>query len=58
MSREKNLVKNTAILAIGQLSSKVFTFLLLPIYTSLLAPDDFAIVRSISAPNEKKRGFN
>lgn len=41
MSREKNLAKNTAILAIGQLSSKIFTFLLLPVYTSLLSPDDF-----------------
>ena len=44
MSREKKLVKNAAILAIGQLSSKVFTFLLLPIYTSLLAPDDFGTI--------------
>ena len=47
MSREKNLVKNTAILAIGQLSSKVFTFLLLPVYTSLLAPDDFGTIDAL-----------
>lgn len=44
MSRERNLVKNTGILAIGQLSSKVFTFLLLPVYTSLLLPDDYGTV--------------
>ena len=47
MSREKKLVKNAAILAIGQLSSKVFTFLLLPIYTSLLAPDDFGTIDAL-----------
>ncbi len=44
MSREKNLVKNTAILALGQLSSKIFTFLLLPVYTSLLTPDDYGTI--------------
>lgn len=44
MSREKNLAKNTVILAIGQLSSKIFTFLLLPLYTSLLTPDDFGTI--------------
>lgn len=47
MSREKNLVKNTAILAVGQLSSKVFTFLLLPVYTSLLTPDDFGTIDAL-----------
>lgn len=44
MSREKNLVKNTGILAIGQLSSKLFTFLLLPLYTSALLPEDYGTV--------------
>lgn len=47
MSREKNLAKNTAILAIGQLSSKIFTFLLLPVYTSLLSPDDFGTIDAL-----------
>ncbi|MDZ5583429.1 oligosaccharide flippase family protein [Enterococcus cecorum] len=47
MSRERNLVKNTAILAIGQLSSKVFTFLLLPVYTSLLTPNDFGKIDAV-----------
>lgn len=44
MNREKNLIKNTGILAIGRLSSKVFTFLLLPLYTSLLLPEDYGTV--------------
>ena len=47
VSRERNLVKNTAILAIGQLSSKVFTFLLLPVYTSLLSPNDFGKIDAV-----------
>lgn len=47
VSRERNLVKNTAILAIGQLSSKVFTFLLLPVYTSLLTPNDFGKIDAV-----------
>ena len=44
MDREKNLLKNTGIIAIGQLSSKLFTFLLLPVYTSLLLPDDYGTI--------------
>lgn len=44
MSRESKLLKNTGILAIGQLSSKIFTFLLLPLYTSKLSPDDYGNV--------------
>lgn len=44
MNREKNLIKNTGIIAIGQLSSKFFTFLLLPLYTSALLPEDYGTV--------------
>lgn len=44
MSRESKLLKNTGIIAIGQLSSKLLSFLLLPLYTNLLLPDDFGIV--------------
>ena len=47
MSREKSLVKNTAILAIGQLSSKIFTFLLLPVYTSMLTTEDFGTIDAL-----------
>lgn len=44
MNREKKLLKNTFILAIGKLSSKVFTFLLLPLYTAALLPADYGTV--------------
>lgn len=47
MNRGKKLVKNTIILAIGQLSSKIFTFLLIPIYTALLTPEDFGRIDAI-----------
>lgn len=47
VSREKSLVKNTAILAIGQLSSKIFTFLLLPVYTSMLTTEDFGTIDAL-----------
>jgi len=43
-NREKKLIKNTGILAIGQLSSKIFTFFLLPLYTMVLVPDDYGTV--------------
>ena len=41
---EKKLIKNTGILAIGTLLSKVLTFFLLPLYTAFLLPDDFGKV--------------
>lgn len=44
MSRGNNLVKNTGILAIGKLSARIFTFLLLPLYTKLLSTDDYGTV--------------
>ena len=44
MNRQKALLKNTGILAIGQLSSKVFTFFLLPLYTAVLLPDDYGTI--------------
>lgn len=44
MNREKQLIKNTGILAVGRLSSKLFTFLLLPLYTSLLLPEDYGTI--------------
>lgn len=48
MSRERDLLKNTGIIAIGTLSSKLFTFLLLPVYTSLLHPEDYGVVDVLS----------
>ncbi len=41
MSREKNLVKNTAIFMIGNFASRFLGFLLLPLYTHYLSTSDF-----------------
>lgn len=40
-SREKQFAKNTLILSIGTLSSKIFTFFLLPLYTAVLTTEDY-----------------
>ena len=37
MSRIKDLTKNTLIITIGRISTQFITFLLLPLYTSLLS---------------------
>lgn len=44
MSKTSQLIKNTVIIGIGTLSTKVLTFLLLPLYTTVLAPDDYGII--------------
>lgn len=44
MNRERELIKNTVILAIGTISSKLFTFLLLPLYTAALTTEDYGTV--------------
>lgn len=49
MSKEGQLVKNTGILALGTLSSKFFTFLLLPLYTSVLSTSDLGKVDVIQS---------
>lgn len=41
MGRKKELVKNTAIIGIGQLCTKFLSFLLLPIYTAYLSPEEY-----------------
>jgi len=41
MNREKSLVKNTAIYMIGNLSSKLLVFMLLPIYTVCLTTKEY-----------------
>lgn len=40
-NRKKQLAKNTLILSIGTLSSKVFSFFLLPLYTNVLTTEDY-----------------
>ena len=44
MGRSKELVKNTAILTIGKLCTQFISFLLLPLYTSLLKPSEYGVV--------------
>ena len=44
MEREKSLVKNTIILSIGNLFTKLITFFLLPLYTAILSTEEYGIV--------------
>lgn len=52
MSKATYLLKNTGILAIGNFSSKILIFLLVPLYTAVLSTDEYAmydlIVNSIN----------
>ena len=43
MSRSKNLISNTMILAAGTFASKIIVLLMTPIYTMLLSPAEFGI---------------
>lgn len=42
-SREKRLIKDTGIFAIGNFASKILTFLLVPLYTNVLSTKDYGI---------------
>ena len=44
MSKASNLAKNTAILAVGKLSSQLIGFVLLPLYTYYLSPSEYGFV--------------
>lgn len=44
MNREKQLIKNTAIVAIGQICTKFISFFLLPLYTAILSAEEFGTV--------------
>ena len=44
MEREKKLIKNTIIVAIGQICTKFISFFLLPLYTALLSTKEYGIV--------------
>lgn len=48
MGRYKKLLSNTAILALGTFASKVLVFLMMPLYTSILATDEFSIADLIT----------
>lgn len=41
MNQKKQLLKNTVIIAIGKLSTQIISFLLLPLYTSKLSPEEY-----------------
>ena len=44
MSREKTLFKNTLIITIGKVCTQLVTFLLLPLYTSILSTEEYGMV--------------
>ena len=44
MDERKRLIKNTGIIAIGNLSTKLVSFLLLPLYTSILTTSEYGTV--------------
>ena len=43
MKESKRLLKNTGIIAIGNMSTKLISFLLLPLYTSFFTPSEYGI---------------
>lgn len=44
MSREKQLLKNTAIVAIGKICTQFISFFLLPLYTAMLSTEEYGTV--------------
>lgn len=44
MSKTKQLLKNTAIVSIGKISTQLITFFLLPVYTAVLTKEEYGIV--------------
>lgn len=48
MSREANLAKNTIIISIGNICTKLITFLLLPLYTGILSTEEYGIVELLN----------
>lgn len=48
MSKEARLAKNTAVLAIGNICTKGISFLLLPLYTSILSTEEYGIVDMVT----------
>lgn len=48
MSKESKLMKNTAIIAIGNIFTKCVSFFMLPLYTSLLTTEQYGTVDLIS----------
>ncbi|MBQ8434911.1 MAG: lipopolysaccharide biosynthesis protein, partial [Oscillospiraceae bacterium] len=44
MNKGKELAKNTIILTVGKICTQFISFFLLPLYTSLLVPEEFGVV--------------
>lgn len=44
MNKNKELAKNTLILTVGKICTQFVSFIMLPLYTALLAPEEFGIV--------------
>lgn len=44
MSREKQLVKNTVIVAVGKICTQFISFFLLPLYTAMLSTEEYGTV--------------
>lgn len=51
MSRNRDLLKNTFYVFIGNLGAKVINFVLLPLYTVWLSPADYGVVDLVSSYN-------
>ena len=48
MNREKELLKNTAIITIGNIATKLISFFLLPLYTALLTTKEYGVVELLN----------
>lgn len=44
MNREKSLIKNTAVIALGNVCTKLISFVLLPLYTGILSTSEYGTV--------------
>ena len=44
MSKEGKLIRNTALIAAGNICTKGIAFLLLPVYTAILSPGEYGTV--------------
>ena len=44
MSESKRLLKNTGLIAIGNTSTKIVSFLLLPLYTTILTKEEYGVI--------------
>ena len=48
MGETRRLIKNTGIIAVGGMATKLVSFLLLPLYTSVLSTGDYGTVDYIN----------